>query len=171
MAQSTADSQEQCPAASSETVPFPAAAGGGPVGHALFRAARISRMVAGQLLRRVGLYPGQELVMMQLWELGPQRQTDLVRLLASDAATMTRTVRRLEHAGFVRRFPCAHDKRAFIIEATPASQALRKEVEQIWTELENALVGDTSDDEKAAALHFLEGIESRLVKASAQLGS
>ena len=31
--------------------------------------------------------------MMQLWDLGPQRQTDLVRLLDSDAATMTRTIR------------------------------------------------------------------------------
>ena len=51
----------------------------------------------------MGLHPSQELVMMQLWDRGPQGQTALVRLLGSDAATMTRTVKRLEHAGFVRR--------------------------------------------------------------------
>ncbi|MBI0384032.1 MarR family transcriptional regulator, partial [Streptomyces albiflaviniger] len=53
------------------TVPVPTAAGGGPVSHAIFRLARLHRMLAGQLLRRIGLHPGQELVMMHLWELGP----------------------------------------------------------------------------------------------------
>ncbi|GAA4994130.1 hypothetical protein GCM10025734_23870 [Kitasatospora paranensis] len=87
------------------SLPVPASAGGGPISHAIFRLARLHRMHAGQLLRRIGLHPGQELVMMHLWELGAQRQTDLVRLLDSDAATMTRTVQRLEQAGFVRRRP------------------------------------------------------------------
>ncbi|MEU6782629.1 MarR family transcriptional regulator [Nonomuraea angiospora] len=74
----------------------------GPLNHAIIRVARLHRMLAAQLLRRVGLHPSQELVMMQLWDRGPQRQTDLVRMLGSDTATMTRTIQRLEHAGFVR---------------------------------------------------------------------
>ena len=98
------------------SIPVPAAAVGGPISHAIFRVARLHKMMAGNLLRGVGLHPGQELVMMYLWELGPQRQTDLIRLVDSDAATMTRTIRRLEHAGFVRRSPCADDKRAYLIE-------------------------------------------------------
>src|ERR1700756_5666247 len=115
------------------SIPVPTAALGGPISHAIFRVSRLHKMVAGNLLRRVGLHPGQELVMMYLWELGPQRQTDLVRLLDSDAATMTRTIRRLEHAGFVRRSPVADDKRAFLIEPPPAGRALRPQVEQNWT--------------------------------------
>src|ERR1700752_4656104 len=87
------------------TVPVPAAAVGGPLSPAIFRVARLNKMMAGDLLRSVGLHPGQELVMMYLWELGPQRQADLIPLVDSDAATMTRTIRRLEHAGFVRRSP------------------------------------------------------------------
>jgi DNA-binding MarR family transcriptional regulator len=71
----------------------------------IFRVASLHRMLAGNLLRRIGLHPSQELAVMQLWDAGPQRQTDLVRLLDSDAATMTRTVQRLEAAGFVRRRP------------------------------------------------------------------
>src|SRR6201998_4825361 len=115
------------------SIPVPAAALGGPVSHAIFRVARLHKMIAGNLLRRVGLHPGQELVMMYLWELGPQRQADLIRLLDSDAATMTRTIRRLEHAGFVRRSPCADDKRAFMIEPTAAGGVLRLQVTQLWT--------------------------------------
>ncbi|GAA5016339.1 hypothetical protein GCM10023335_41930 [Streptomyces siamensis] len=140
----------------------------GAMTHAIFRVARLHRMLAGQLLRRVGLHTGQELVMMQLWDLGPQRQTDLVRLLGSDAATMTRTVKRLEHAGFVRRRPCETDKRATIIEPTAASLALRKEVEQVWAELEHSVVGDLGADEQDAMLGVLARIEDSLSRAAAQ---
>ncbi|WP_084729665.1 MarR family winged helix-turn-helix transcriptional regulator [Streptacidiphilus neutrinimicus] len=149
------------------TVPVPSAAGGGPVSHAIFRLARLHRMFAGQLLRPIGLHPGQELVMMHLWELGPQRQADLVRLMDSDAATMTRTIRRLEQAGFVRRNPSPTDGRASIIEPTAASQALRRQVEQVWGELESLVTGDMSEEERATALHALESLERNLVREAA----
>ncbi|MFC9281120.1 MarR family winged helix-turn-helix transcriptional regulator [Streptomyces collinus] len=148
------------------TVPVPAAAGSGPISHAIFRLARLHRMFAGQLLRRIGLHPGQELVMMHLWELGPQRQADLVRLMDSDAATMTRTVRRLEQAGFVRRRPCATDKRASLIEPTAASHALRREVEQVWAQLEDLVAADLDTAGRADALHTLERLEHNLVRAT-----
>jgi MarR family transcriptional regulator, organic hydroperoxide resistance regulator len=85
---------------------------------------------------------------MYLWELGPQRQTDLIRLVDSDAATMTRTIRRLEHAGFVRRSPSADDKRAYLIESTPAGRALRPQVEQIWNRLEEIVAGGVGEREQ-----------------------
>ncbi|MGI5441075.1 MarR family winged helix-turn-helix transcriptional regulator [Streptomyces shenzhenensis] len=133
--------------------------------HAIFRVARLHRMLAGQLLRRVGLHPGQELVMMQLWDLGPQRQTDLVRLLGSDAATMTRTVKRLENAGFVRRRPSETDTRATIIEPTTASLALRKEVEEVWAELEDSVAAGLSADEQEDMIRVLARIEDSVSRA------
>ena len=36
---------------------------------AYLRVGRLHRMLVGQLLRRVGLHPGQELLMMQLWDI------------------------------------------------------------------------------------------------------
>ncbi|KPC61559.1 transcriptional regulator [Streptomyces chattanoogensis] len=153
------------------SVPVPAAAHAGPVSHAIFRVARLHRMIAGQLLRRVGLHLGQELVMMHLWELGPQRQTDLVRLIDSDAATMTRSIKRLENAGFVRRRPCPDDKRAVIIEPTAASQALRQEVERIWAELEGASTGDLTPDQQAETLNTLRRIEDSLARTAARTSS
>ncbi|MFE5588382.1 MarR family winged helix-turn-helix transcriptional regulator [Kitasatospora sp. NPDC056531] len=148
-------------------VPVPAAAAGGPCSHAIFRLARLHRMFAGQLLRRIGLHPGQELVMMHLWELGPQRQVDLVRLLDSDAATMTRTIQRLEQAGFVRRRPSPTDKRASLIEPTTASHALRHEVERVWTQLEDLVTAGLTADQRTDTLHTLERLEQNLVQAAA----
>lgn len=143
----------------------PSAAAAGPVSHAIFRLARTHRMLAGTLLRRIGLYPGQELVMMQLWDAGPQRQADLIAVLDSDAATMTRMIRRLEHAGFVRRTPSPTDRRATIVEPTAAGQALRTQVEQLWQQLEQLTVGTMDLDGREQALELLTGLENNLVGA------
>jgi DNA-binding MarR family transcriptional regulator len=151
----------------SSKLPLPAAAAGSPVSHAIFRVARLHRMIAGQLLRGAGLHPGQELVMMQLWDIGPQRQADLVRLLDSDAATMTRTIRRLELAGFVRRRPCATDKRAAIVESTAAGLALRAQVEQAWARLESVTTKTLGDTGSAETLRLLEVIETDLAEEAA----
>ncbi|MFF3766102.1 MarR family winged helix-turn-helix transcriptional regulator [Streptomyces sp. NPDC001922] len=163
-----AHSRPSATAPATSSVPVPAAAQAGPVSHAIFRVARLHRMIAGQLLRPLGLHLGQELVMMHLWELGPQRQTDLVRLLDSDAATMTRSIKRLENAGFVRRRPCPDDKRAVIIEPTAASQALRREVESVWAELEDASTAGQTPDQQAEALNALRRIEDSLARTAAR---
>jgi DNA-binding MarR family transcriptional regulator len=106
------------------------------------------------------------MVMMYLWELGPQRQTDLIRLLDSDAATMTRTIQRLEHAGFVRRSPCADDKRAYLIEPTAAGRALRPQVEQTWNQLEEIVVRGASERERQMTKRVLDSLEERLTRAA-----
>lgn len=141
----------------------PVTAAGGPVSHAIFRVARLHRMLAGSLLRRTGLYPGQELLMMHLWDRGPQRQTDLIKVLDSDAATMTRTVQRLERAGFVRRRPDPTDARAWLIEPTPASRHLREEIDDIWRQLEQLTVGALTPTQRRATLATLETLERALL--------
>ena len=151
------------------SIPLPAAALGGPISHAIFRVARLNKMIAGHLLRQVGLHPGQELVMMYLWELGPQRQTDLIPLVDSDAATMTRTIRRLEHAGFVRRSPIPDDKRAFLIEPTAAGRALRAQITQIWNQLEEMSVGGVGPHDRQTIASVLQGLEERLTRAAESL--
>jgi DNA-binding MarR family transcriptional regulator len=159
-----ADGAERCEPTDPTTVGVyvPASASTGPISHAIFRVARLHRMHAGQLLRDLGLHPAQELVMMQLWDRGPQRQTDLVKLLGSDAATMTRTIRRLETAGFVRKRPCETDKRVTIVEPTTASLALRPRVEGAWAELEEGLTRDLDPSQQAVMLALLEQAESTL---------
>lgn len=139
--------------------------GVGPVSHAIFRVARMHKMFAGQLLRETGLYPGQELLMMRLWDDGPQRQADLVRTLDSDAPTVARSIQRLERAGFVRRRPHATDKRSMLVEATPASTSLRRAVERIWAQLEALTVADMTPAQQAAALDVLTGLEGNLAAA------
>ncbi|WP_431039364.1 MarR family winged helix-turn-helix transcriptional regulator [Streptomyces sp. P6-2-1] len=126
------------------------------------RVARLHRMLAGQLLREVGLHVGQELVMLELWERGRLRQVDLAEILGADAATVTRTVRRLEQAGFVRRVPSPTDGRSVLVEPTVASFGVRRRVEELWDVLESWLTEGLGEDEKAESVRVLERLEEGL---------
>ncbi|MFD3722707.1 FtsK/SpoIIIE domain-containing protein [Streptomyces sp. NPDC058674] len=127
-----------------------------PGSEALFRAARLHRVAAGHLLRTTGLFPGQEILMMQLWEHGEQRQSDLIKTLGLDASTVTKTLQRMEQAGFVTRRRAELDRRIILVSATRAGQALRGQVEQAWRELEALTVAGMSDEEQSLAMGILE---------------
>lgn len=135
-----------------------------PVSQAIVQVARLHRILTAQLLRHVGLHPSQELVMMQLWNYGPQRQTDLAKVVGADSATMTRTIQRLEHGGFVRRVPSKSDRRVTIVEPTLASRALRAEVERAWHELENGVTHGLSERERHDVLALFTRMEQNLAR-------
>lgn len=147
----------------------PTAAAGGPVSHQLFRVARLHRMLAGYLLRDLGLHRGQELLLMHLWDTGPARQTELIEVLDSDSPTMTRMVQRLEKAGLVERVPDPTDGRASLVSTTAASEALRREIEQMWRDLEVATVGDLTDADLSPVLTTLGRVEANLANAVARI--
>lgn len=135
-----------------------------PIGHAIFRVARLHKTLAGRLLRQVGLYPGQELVMMRLWTEGPQRQVDLVRMLESEAPTVTRTIGRLEKAGLVYTTRSPSDRRSVLVTATEASLSLRERVEQAWATLEARTVGDLDGLGQQDVLDALNALEANLAE-------
>ncbi|GHB69634.1 hypothetical protein GCM10010377_70420 [Streptomyces viridiviolaceus] len=140
----------------------PSGATWGRVSHALFRAGRLHRVHAGTLLRRVGLYPGQEILLMLLWDEDHRAQADLIRALALDASTVTKMLQRLEQAGFITRSPSPTDRRASIVSLTDAGQALRDQVADLWHELEQDATTLLSEEETTAVTGMLNQIEEGL---------
>ena len=145
-------------------LPSATAAGSGPIGNAIIRVTRLHVMRARQLFREVGLHPGHELLMMHLWDTGPQRQSDLATAFDTDSASMTRTVQRLERAGFVRRRPDPEDGRATLVESTPAGLGLRRSVEELWAQLESMTTAGLPPARQRALLRDLEQIEHNLAE-------
>ncbi|WP_329340625.1 MarR family transcriptional regulator [Streptomyces sp. NBC_00663] len=141
---------------------LPSAARGGPVSHAISRAARLHRKAAGRLLRGLGLHAGQELVMMHLWERGPARQSELIRLLGLDPSTVTKMLQRLEQAGHIRRLPDPADRRAVLVEATDAGAHLLTEVEKAWGALEENTLTGLTPAERDQLLDLLVKVENNL---------
>jgi DNA-binding MarR family transcriptional regulator len=124
----------------------------GPMSSAIIRLARAHRALAAQLMKAVGLGPDQGALMMHLWSVGPVRQTALAAHFGRDSASTTRTVQRLEHAGFVRRDTDPTDRRATLVRPTAAGTALRPRVEAIWLHLEEVVRSLPEHDEPRTAL-------------------
>jgi DNA-binding MarR family transcriptional regulator len=103
-------------------------------------------------------------MLMVLWDAGPQRQTELGAELGMDSAGTTRVVHRLEQAGFVRRRPDPCDGRATLVEVTPAGEALREQVERMWTQLEELTVAGLSPAEQQVALDTLLRLERNVLE-------
>ena len=130
----------------------------GPVSLAIVRLGRAHRALAGQLMREVGLHPEQGALMMHLWSVGPVRQNALAAHFGKDSAATTRTVQRLEHSGYLRRRSDPTDGRATLVEPTPAGNALRSRVEEVWGRLEAVLEAAVPASERGAALALLQSI-------------
>lgn len=150
------------PADSACTGGLPSAALAGPVSHAVSRVARLHRITAGRLLKGLGLYPGQEFLMMHLWDTGAVRQAELIKAMDLDPSTVTKMLQRLEQAGHVRRRPDPDDRRAVLVEATEESCALHAEVRDAWSDLEEHTLAGLGPAERAELTRLLAMVEENL---------
>ncbi|MFE3558063.1 MarR family winged helix-turn-helix transcriptional regulator [Streptomyces sp. NPDC059193] len=150
--------------------PVPGAVLDGPVSHAISRVARLHRIAAGRALRDLGLHPGQEFLMMHLWDSGAVRQSELIKAVGLDPSTVTKMLQRLEQAGHVRRRPDPADRRASLVEATETSCGLLFEVRRAWGELERQTLAGLDASESAELTRLLGKVETTLCTELARSG-
>ncbi|MET9535604.1 MarR family winged helix-turn-helix transcriptional regulator [Streptomyces sp. NPDC006649] len=134
----------------------------GGINHLIVRLARAHWGAASALLQEVGLYPGQELLLMRLWDDDHQSQTALAKSLQLDRSTVTRTVQRLEQQGLIERHASPTDKRAVIVSLTPAGSDLREAVTRSWTQLEEIATDGLSGRQKSEAIRLLRRLDHNL---------
>ncbi|MGW0789164.1 MarR family winged helix-turn-helix transcriptional regulator [Streptomyces sp. NPDC002911] len=159
-ADSTAPANPAC------TGGLPSAALGGPISHAVSRVARLHRITAGRLLKGLGLYPGQEFLMMHLWDTGAVRQAELIKAMDLDPSTVTKMLQRLEQAGHVRRRPDPDDRRAVLVEASEESCGLYAEVRGAWSDLEEHTLAGLGPAERAELTRLLARVEENLCRGT-----
>ncbi len=93
------------------------------------------RARAAALLTPLGLYPGQEALLLELARTGPMIQAQLSEALGCEPPSVTLMTRKLEASGHIRRNPAPADKRASIVELTDSGRALAGRVKQVWRAL------------------------------------
>jgi DNA-binding transcriptional ArsR family regulator len=81
------------------------------IGFRILQLLKVHRSHAEAALNGVGLYPGQEMLLFQLWKQEGITQSELVDFLCVDPSTVTKTLQRLEQAGLVERRQDAEDAR------------------------------------------------------------
>jgi MarR family transcriptional regulator, organic hydroperoxide resistance regulator len=111
-----------------------------PVSWRIFALARSHRALAARLLSGLGLHPGQELILMQLWDAEGRSQKELREMQGLDHSTVAQSVRRLEAAGLVRREQSAQDRRVTLVFLTEEGRRLEAPVRTAWAELEQQTV-------------------------------
>ncbi|MEU3437670.1 MarR family transcriptional regulator [Streptomyces sp. NPDC006863] len=77
-------------------------------------------------LKGLGLTYPQYLVMLVLWERGPQSVKVIGERLRLDSGTLSPLLKRLESAGMVRRERSREDERSVVIDLTDEGAALRE---------------------------------------------
>jgi DNA-binding MarR family transcriptional regulator len=145
---------------------LPSTASEGPLSFAITQLAKAHRATAAGLLRELGLYPGQELLLMQLWDRDRQTSGELVRALNLDASTVTRMVIRLEEQGIVRREPSPMDGRAVIVALTDRGKQLAEAVRTAWAELERITTAGMSRRERDDLLVAIRRLVGDLASAA-----
>lgn len=125
----------------------------GPVSFAIFSLARAHRGFAAELLRDLGLHPGQELLLMQLLDRDGQTQSELLAAVGLDHSTVSKSLRRMQEAGLLTREPTDADRRVLRVSLTAKGQTLREPLEAMWATLERVTVAGL---DPAAAARFVK---------------
>jgi DNA-binding MarR family transcriptional regulator len=117
------------------------------VTYAVVRAAKTHLRRAGALLVELGLQPGQDMLLRQLWRQDGLSQSELLTRLMVEPPTVTKAIGRLERDGLVTRRRDRGDARVSRVFLTARGKRLRGRVEAIWAELEErATAGFTADE-------------------------
>ena len=101
---------------------------------------RTLRARQAALLAPHGLHPGQDALLMLLWQHPGMRQVDIALRLGVEAPTITRMLRRLERGGLVERRRDPDDARTLRVHPTPRARLLEAMVRRSWSDLDGELI-------------------------------
>lgn len=132
------------------------------VGYRMVLALKAHRRLAEAAFSKVGLYPGQEMILFELWNEEGLTQSQLVEKVCVEPPTVTKTLQRLEKVGMVERRQDAEDARVSRVYLTPKGCALRNQVQSMWDDLEAQTVKGLSEVEKVLMLRLLDQIYKNL---------
>jgi DNA-binding MarR family transcriptional regulator len=132
------------------------------IGHWLLLLSRTYRRRIQEQLSDLGLFAGQDLLLMYLWEQDGQTQSELASRMQIQQATLTRMITRMANTGLVTRKPDRNDGRVSRVFLTNACRKLRDPVEQIWIQIENQFFSGLTLEERLLLRRLLMQLQVEL---------
>lgn len=126
----------------------------------LLKAVKSTRQDIWPVLTELGLHPGQDLMLSELWREDGITQGELAARLGIEAPTVSKAVNRLERVGYLRREPGPRGARRVFV--TDEGMNVREAVEDAWRTADAKLIDSLSTEEQEA----LKNLVSRLPKVS-----
>lgn len=115
-------------------------------------------------MRPLGLYPGQDLILLTLLKNGQVSQNKLVVELCVDHSTIAKSVRRMVSADLVKTEKSTEDKRVTLVSLTEHGRELATKVEEICVTSERAATSGLSDEEQCLFIDMINQIIKNLNK-------
>jgi DNA-binding MarR family transcriptional regulator len=134
----------------------------GTTGYALAKVCKAHRGNVGELLSEVGLHPGQEMVLIELWESDGLRGGELAERLGVEPPTVTKMLRRLERCGLVERRQDPQDARSFRAYLTDEGRSLEGPVTRIWETVEERTFAGMSIGERRNLRRLLTKVRANI---------
>ena len=131
-----------------------------PVSFAIFALARSHRAKAAGMLADIGLFPGQEILLMQLAEKDGKPQKSLCESIGLDHSTVAKSVARLERDGLIERRKCPEDGRISQVHLTARGRETTDAIARVWAELERETIKDLSAEEQKSLMSAAKKIVS-----------
>jgi DNA-binding MarR family transcriptional regulator len=104
--------------------------------------AQVCRMTGHHLrkhMERLGLHRGQGFALFHLWHHDGLPQREIARAMHIRPASVTNMLQRMERDGWIERRRDEADQRIVRVFVTKKADALRKEAESVFLEMENEL--------------------------------
>lgn len=119
------------------------------------------------MLRQMQLHPGQELLLMRLFDKDGQSQSELLDSVGLDHSTVSKSLRRMQEAGLLTREPAEHDRRVMVVHLTDKGRAMRQPIAAMWRTLEE----DSARDLTAAEIETFITIAYKIERAVKERGN
>ena len=123
-----------------------------------FLANQMARLFAKGLherIRPLGLAPAQFMTLLALWDEDGLAQSELVRRLDVEQATMANTLTRMERDGLIERRARPDDGRSQAIHLTARAKALREPATTAARAQNEAALADFTDEERQTFLALM----------------
>lgn len=136
---------------------------------ALVKVAKLYRSAQSDVLSRLVLHPGQDVL---LWMLGQEPDgvtvSEIAARLGVEQPTVTRSLTRLEQGGWFRRQPVPGDRRATRIQLTDKGRSAVPEIEAAWRTLAETATAGMTNEQQAMLIELLEKVRGNLLTLTAE---
>lgn len=132
------------------------------LGFQLLQVHKAHRARAEAALNKLGLHPGQEMLLLRLWTEEGIPQSQLAASMGVEPPTATKMLQRMERAGLIKRRPDPEDARISRVYLTERGRALEKPILEVWKQLETQTVANLSATEQALLRRLLMQVLTNL---------
>ncbi len=133
------------------------------IGYMMVLVSKAHRNLVSAALADLGLYLGQEILLMYLWEEDGLTQSELVERMEVEPPTLTKMLNRMEKCGLLQRRRCSEDARSCRVYLTDAGYALKEPVYKIWHKLEKRILADLTIEEQLLFRRLLMQVRKNLL--------